>query len=893
MVQELYNEQLTSGGMALDRYNDYLNSVEASQNRLKASTEELWQKTINEDVIKFWNNLVSGILKFISSMGGLVPVTMIVIGLLVTLNRTLLAGAWSSLVSSISATITGLMTLGAQAGVTGALMSTAFGPVGLAIAAIGVAIAAVSYQSYALEQRIQQTSTRINELKSNIDNLENSKKVIRNLYDEYETLSQKTNKTVDEHERLKEVQNQLKELVPQVAGHFDQYGNFILSTSVNMETLNALTEKQIEYQRKLQQIEIEKGAGDIAKQYADQYEELKRLTEELQIAQEAMNKLESGEYTPKGKGSSTIPDRLQQNLREKLLAFEEAEIKIGASTDKIIADFWKLDEAGQKGMIATFEKAGEAGVELATILKNELNRAYLESYGGPEFTKAVAENIEDAAQETVKVVSEESEKAFQELLKMTINLIKHQTREKIDALKEEMSTMKDFYSQQKEMIKSAYEAEKQARKEEIDHYKDAIKEVKKLYDEKIKSAKSEYDQIKKNFDLQKRELDRQLEAYNKMIDAQIELLRQKKSQIDFERNLRTQQEELADIQARILELSFDDSAEARAEILKLQEEAAEIQKKIDEDIADNEIEQQIRALEEQKKAAKEEYDLRMEALEAEKIAAQEAHELKIQQLELEREIAIEKHELKIAELEENQRVSDEIYNQNLKRIEDEMKVKEQFYQDQITALENYLKEEGTIANDARKRIATDSENLYKELIAWNVKFGDGLKKTIIDKWNLARDALKEFKKDYMDLMRLMESYAPGGERDWTPGSGTPKDDRDFGREDHHQGLNSGFVGGLRQDETIIKALKGEILLNKYDMDKFVKKVFPSMLMAGSQIQSNAPNGNVSIDMPITVMGNLDKSVLPNLKDMVRDVVNELNRSVSNRGFVRQTSLTSI
>ena len=54
-VLEAQAIQLNSAGLATERYQIYLESIEGKANTLTASMEALWQKTIDEDVIKLAN----------------------------------------------------------------------------------------------------------------------------------------------------------------------------------------------------------------------------------------------------------------------------------------------------------------------------------------------------------------------------------------------------------------------------------------------------------------------------------------------------------------------------------------------------------------------------------------------------------------------------------------------------------------------------------------------------------------------------------------------------------------------------------------------------------------------------------------------------------------------
>jgi hypothetical protein len=101
---------------------------------------------------------------------------------------------------------------------------------------------------------------------------------------------------------------------------------------------------------------------------------------------------------------------------------------------------------------------------------------------------------------------------------------------------------------------------------------------------------------------------------------------------------------------------------------------------------------------------------------------------------------------------------------------------------------------------------------------------------------------------------------------------------------HHSG---GIVGGLPkipEAETFARLLKGEYVSNNQQMANFINRTLPSIA------NMNNNNGDVSVPMTFNVAGNLDKTVLPELKNMIMTTV---NAAISNRGIRRNANAFSL
>ena len=68
-VMEINEELMDSAGTLSESYSIYLNSVEASANRTKASLEQMWINAINSEAIKMFYDTSTSIIKLIDKIG--------------------------------------------------------------------------------------------------------------------------------------------------------------------------------------------------------------------------------------------------------------------------------------------------------------------------------------------------------------------------------------------------------------------------------------------------------------------------------------------------------------------------------------------------------------------------------------------------------------------------------------------------------------------------------------------------------------------------------------------------------------------------------------------------------------------------------------------------------
>lgn len=133
-----------------------------------------------------------------------------------------------------------------------------------------------------------------------------------------------------------------------------------------------------------------------------------------------------------------------------------------------------------------------------------------------------------------------------------------------------------------------------------------------------------YDAQIDNLDKISDELDDQKDAFEDKIDQQKELLKLQKEEMDNADELAEKNKSIADIDAQLMELQYDDSAEAQAKRLKLLDERAQKEKDLADWQKDNDYNTKIDALDKEKSEYEKTIEAEKKAIEAQKQTLQDA-----------------------------------------------------------------------------------------------------------------------------------------------------------------------------------------------------------------------------------------------------------------------------
>ena len=374
-----------SAGLAQERYGIYLDSVEAKTNKLKATWEAFWLESFNSKTTKQILDVASAILQVATNMGGLGDVLRIVVGLLLFFNSANIAGIFADIGKSISSTTNAMRGLtiateGAKVAQTG--LQAAMGWVGIALL-IGEAVyQVVKYVSWInsaekAQEDLNAATEKFNQARNDYETELKNEQDLTELLKEYDELSKKINKTEKETARWLEVNQLIHDILPQISGYYDESGQFIVNSALDMATILDLEEQILEVKRK--QYEIDKQARieeqrSLIVKLEEEYQKLLARREEMLSLQEAIDEPQDSvmgiigqAYLLQGAASAGLldPDELEEvNVQIEKLG---GDLKI-ARTELALMTGEGLEEVGDKA-----EDAAEQVETLEGILNHIAN----------------------------------------------------------------------------------------------------------------------------------------------------------------------------------------------------------------------------------------------------------------------------------------------------------------------------------------------------------------------------------------------------------------------------------------------------------------------------------------------------------------------------------------
>lgn len=256
--------ELTASGLATQRYGIYLDSVGAAQNRFTATLQGLFQSAKGFDkLIITVLNLASSFLKLVTSAGGLPIILTAITAAFIIIKSTEIA-------DFLTTVILKFMLMGTTAGATATLTGTLTAalealnltnPIGwITLLAAAFVIFAKQFKTPA--EQIDALNTKMQETAKSISDLGTKAQDVSSLGAEFEALKGKESLTADEAKRLTDIQNQLRNIMPDLVGHFDAYGNFIIDDAKAMERLTTATLSEIQAEKDRLQVEA---GGNLAK----------------------------------------------------------------------------------------------------------------------------------------------------------------------------------------------------------------------------------------------------------------------------------------------------------------------------------------------------------------------------------------------------------------------------------------------------------------------------------------------------------------------------------------------------------------------------------------------------------------------------------------------------
>ena len=257
-------------------------------------------------------------------------------------------------------------------------------------------------------------------------------------------------------------------------------------------------------------------------------------------------------------------------------------------------------------------------------------------------------------------------------------------KKQLQARKEALAKEKSDLADAKEAIQDLVEMTMKMLKQE---YQNRIDILEKQIDALEKDLSDQQDKLEKAYNKQTEALENQLDAFNEKIEAQKEYLKLQKEEQEHAEELSEKNQAIADVQAQLEELRYDNSVAAQKKRLELLDELNGAQK----DLTDYQNQY--------------DYDTKVDGLDKEQSAFQQ-------------QIENEKNALK------------DRYDQEKQQIEDTYNAKIDALNKEKDYIKNTLMEEYNLYQEAVNLVQSRSDDLYNRLVEWNKIYGDHLSSTV-------------------------------------------------------------------------------------------------------------------------------------------------------------------
>ena len=485
-----------------------------------------------------------------------------------------------------------------------------------------------------------------------------------------------------------------KQQITQTQSVIDETKKRIEAINQEMIALGKLIKKRIEAGEKVSATDLDTYRGQQKTKYylEQQGKQAQETQDDLQEQLDALTKLQEAglTYTP-SKGKSSGKSAADKSAKE----FEDS-IKDRVKNLKSIVDLYSEQQDWDDPTVIQ-KYTDDYNNLLNEVINNPKARQVLADSFNLDISKMsdeeAIENLTTLWKKQAGTIDEAYQKLSKNALSEMDKLSKAREQEYEDAVKNIESLQKMTVN----MIETAIDLFQKAG----DIVFSLIGKLSKKYDKQIDALDAQMDNLDKIAD----NLDKQKDAFDDKIDAQKEMLKLQKEEMDNADELAEKNKSIADIDAQLMELQYDDSAEAQAKRLKLLDERAQKEK----DLSDY-----------QKGQA---YDTKVNALDREKDAYDKNIEAQKKYIEAQKEA--------LKEQQDAIKAAQDKFEQNLSKAQN--------------VFNGFIK---VISSDIFKNLAAnlldslDGQTLYKVLDAWNTWFGDGLKTTMNNTWNKAYGSAK-------------------------------------------------------------------------------------------------------------------------------------------------------
>ena len=355
------NTSLNSYNSSAQEQEKYNQSLEARVNRLSTAwygfADAVGQSIVYDGIVVATNSLQK-LTEVGSSFGGATLGLSALIGALIA-PLTLLSSRFTALTGSIITTVAtqnqarlssnaltaSLYTLATGAGVASKAFRGLLAATGVGLIIAGVTTA-ISLLTNAISENIQEQEQFESYLKKNMDALTVNGEQVKTLISEYENLSARetSSLSVEETQRLIDVQNQLSELYPALTDYVDENGNAHIKSKDAINEEIDITNKLIDKQKEL----LALGAEDTFKEILGDLQELQNSRGGLDNVLEL--KIERG--------------RSQEEIAEVELEILQLDQQLASKSAEITGSIFDIADAFT-----------ESGIEINKAVNNDIQKA--------------------------------------------------------------------------------------------------------------------------------------------------------------------------------------------------------------------------------------------------------------------------------------------------------------------------------------------------------------------------------------------------------------------------------------------------------------------------------------------------------------------------------------
>ncbi len=416
-VEEATNSAMNSQNSYMKEQEAYFNSISGHLAKLESAWQSLATSSMDSGFAKNLIDILTLIIKITEKSGGLQTVLVGLISSFTSFGIITKSGALKKLATDFTF-LTKTAGEGAAAVTTLSLagkLLIGFGIVA-GVMAIGAGINYIATRAERAEKKVKTLSDELKTLNQTTDD-------ITKLANAFEKLSSTKNKTPEQIQELIDTQNQLKELLPNLKGFYNEKGNFIVETDKeksNLQDLIDLQEESLELKREDLKLASQKVTDFSLKEYEKESKRLKQLIKLQELNQkydrDGLSRQEQQQRInlnnmldiPIGENIGSEIENVRDSIDKSLTDISEKFISTIADTK----EWGKLSDEEADAVRKAFSELDETslikyvdGVKDDTIAIQELIDLILKSDAGKNYLQENLNAVANAADQAAEAIT--------------------------------------------------------------------------------------------------------------------------------------------------------------------------------------------------------------------------------------------------------------------------------------------------------------------------------------------------------------------------------------------------------------------------------------------------------------------------------------------------------